>query len=60
MAWYPQVRDCCGLGGVLPRVWARLVLFVGGGDGPDPGHGPCGGQRRFIHWVRQSMASPGL
>ena len=63
MAWYPQVRDCCGLGGgffctVQPRVtpgvlgglrggvWscvpARLGLCVGGGDGPNPGHGPRG------------------
>ena len=39
MAWYPQVRDCCGLeGGVWPRVRARLNLSVGGGDGPNPGH----------------------
>ena len=35
MAWYPQVRDCCGLGG---GVW----FYVGGGDGPNPGHGPRG------------------
>ena len=43
MGWYPQVRECCGLaGGVLPCVGARLDLCVGGGDGPDPGHGPCG------------------
>ena len=31
-----------GGGGVLPRVSARLELCVGGGDGPDAGHGPCG------------------
>ena len=43
MARYPQVRDCCGLGGgVWPRVRARLDLCVGGGDGPSPGHGPRG------------------
>ena len=43
MAWYPQVRECCGLGGgVLPCVWACLDLCVGGGDGPNPGHGPRG------------------
>ena len=43
MAWYPQVRECCGLEwGVLPRVRACLDLCVGGGDGPDPGYGPCG------------------
>ena len=43
MAGYPQVRDCCGLGGgVWPRVRARLDLCVGGGDGPNPGEGPRG------------------
>ena len=43
MAWYPQVRECCGLGGgVHPRVWSCLDLCVGGGDGPNPGHGPRG------------------
>ena len=43
MAWYPQVRDCCGLGGgVWLRVRARLDLCVGGGDGPNRGHGPRG------------------
>ena len=43
MAWYPQVRDCCGLGGgVWPRVRARLDLCVGSGDGPNPGHRPRG------------------
>ena len=40
-AWYPQVRECCGLGaGVLPRVRDSPDVYVGGGDGPDPGHGP--------------------
>ena len=43
MAWYPQVRDCCGLGGgVWSCVRACLDLCVGGGDGPNPGHGPRG------------------
>ena len=43
MAWYPQVRVCCGFrGGVWPLVRARLDLCVGGGDGPNPGHGPRG------------------
>ena len=43
MVWYPQVRDCCGLGGgVWSCVPARLDLCVGGGDGPNPGHGPRG------------------
>ena len=43
MVWYPQVRDCCGLGGGgWPRVRARLDLCVGGGDGPNLGHGHLG------------------
>ena len=43
MAWYPHLRDCCGLGrGVWSCVRARLDLCVGGGDGPNPGHGPRG------------------
>ena len=43
MAWYPQVRDCCGLGGgVWSCVRACLDLCVGGGDGSNPGHGPRG------------------
>ena len=43
MAWYPQVRECCALGGgVWPRVRARLDLCVGGGEGLNPGHGPLG------------------
>ena len=29
-------------GGVLLRVWACLDLCMGGGDGPNPGHGPRG------------------
>ena len=31
-----------GGGGVVPNVGACLDLCVGGGDRPDPGHGPCG------------------
>ena len=43
MAWYPQVRDCCGLGGgVWPRVRACLDLCMGGGGGSNPGRGPRG------------------
>ena len=45
-------------GRVSSCVRARLDLCVGGGDGPDPGHGSVGGQRRWIQWVRQSMANP--
>ena len=48
MAWYPQVRGCsCLKGGVRPRVGAFLDLCVGGGDGPDPGHCPCGWPAAF-------------
>ena len=65
MAWYAQIRGCCGLKGeVRPRVGACLNLCVGGGDGPDPGHGPCGrpaaldplGQAR--HGQSQVVARP--
>ena len=43
IAWYPQVRDWCGLGGGgWSRVRARFDLCVGGGDGPNPGHGSRG------------------
>ena len=53
MAWYPQVRGCCGLGGggsirvsgpASTCVWAmgmaQIQILVDG-------------QRRLIHWVRQ-------
>ena len=43
MAWYPQVRECCGLGGGYGRVSETAsILCLGGGDGPNPGHGPRG------------------
>ena len=44
MVWYPQVGECCGLGGggVLPRFRACLNVRVGGGDGPNPENGPRG------------------
>ena len=43
MAWYPQVRECCGLGGGMGRLSGpALDLCVGGGDGQNPGHGPRG------------------
>ena len=59
MASYPQVRNCCGLGGggliVCPGprtcVWAV-------GMAQTQGTFPVGGQRRWIQWVRQSMANP--
>ena len=59
MVWYPQLRDCCGLGGgglAVPGpasicVWALGMAQI-------QGTVPVGGQRRWIQWVRQSMASP--
>ena len=43
MEWYPQVSECCGRGGGgLLRVRACLDFCVGGGDRPNPGHGPRG------------------
>ena len=59
MAWYPQVRECCGLGAGpsaclgLPRFacgrwrWPQYQCTV-----------PADGQRCWIHWATQSMASP--
>ena len=59
MAWYPQVRQCCGLaGGVLPRVSACPNLCVGGEDGPHPGTVPVDSRQRCIHLARQRMTSP--
>ena len=42
MAWYPQVRECCGLGGGGLAACPRPPRFVcvGGADGPNPGQGP--------------------
>ena len=59
MAWYSQVRECCGLGEESFRVsgpasislWAVWMAQV-------QGTVPVDGQRRSIHWARQSMASP--
>ena len=59
MALYPQVRECCGLGGGSFRmsgpapiwVWAVQMAQI-------QGTVPLDGQRRWIHWARQSMASP--
>ena len=45
-------------GGVWPRVRARLDLCLGGGMAQIQGPVPVGGQRRWIQWVRQSMANP--
>ena len=59
MAWYPQVRDCCGLGGgfggvsgaASTCVWPMGMVEI-------QGTVPVGDQRRWIQWVRQSMANP--
>ena len=59
MAWYPQVRECCRLGGGFGRVsgpasicvWAVVMTQI-------QGTVPLGGQRRWIQWVNPSMASP--
>ena len=59
MASYPQLRECCGLGGGFGRVSgpaSRCVWAVGMAQ--IQGTVPVDGQRRWIQWVRQSMASP--
>ena len=59
MAWHPQVRDCCGLGGGVGRVSGPASTCVWAvGMGQTHGTVPVGGQRRWIQWVRQSMANP--
>ena len=59
MAWYPQVRDCCGLGGGFGRVSVPASTCVWAvGMARIQGTIPVGGQRRWIQWVRQSMANP--
>ena len=60
MAWYPQVRDCCGLGGGgFGRVSGPASTCVWAvGMAQTLGMVPVGGQRRWIQWVRQSMANP--
>ena len=60
MAWYPQVRDCCGLGGGgFSRVSGPASTCVWAvGMAQTQGTVPVGGQRRWIQWARQSMANP--
>ena len=59
MAWYPQVRDCCGLRGGFGRVSGPAWTCVWAvGMAKTQGTVPVGGQRRWIQWVRQSMANP--
>ena len=59
MAWYPQLRELCGLGGGFGRVSGPAWTCVWAvGMAQIQGTVPVGGQRRWIQWVRQSMASP--
>ena len=59
MAWYLQVRDCCGLRGGFGRVSGPALICVWAvGMAQIQGTVPVGSQRRWIQWVRQSMASP--
>ena len=59
MAWYPQVRECCGLGGGFGRGSgpASICVWVVG-MAQIQGTVPVDGQRRSIQRVGQSMASP--
>ena len=59
MAWYPQVRECCGLGGPSFRVSGPASTCVWAmGMAQIQGTVPMDGQRRLIHWDRQGMPSP--
>ena len=58
MAWYPQLRDCCGLGRGSGRASGPASTCVWAvGMAQTRGTVPVGGQRRWIQWVRQSMAN---
>ena len=58
MVLYPQVRDGCG-GGGFGRVSGPASTCVWSvGMAQIQGTVPVGGQRRWIQWVRQSMANP--
>ena len=58
-AWYLQVRDCCGLGEGFGRVSGPAPTSVWAvGMAQTQGTVPVRGQRRWIQWVRQSMANP--
>ena len=59
MAWYPQVRGCCGLGVGSARVSGPASTCVWAlGMAQIQGTVPVDGQRGLIHCVRQSIASP--
>ena len=59
MAWYPQLRDCCGGGGGFGRVSGPASICVSAvGMAKIQGTVPVGGQRRWIQWVWQGMGSP--
>ena len=59
MAWYPQVREYCCLGGGPFRVSGPASIRVWAvGMAQTQGPVPVDGQWRWTHWARQSMASP--
>ena len=59
MAWYPPVKNYCGLGGGFGPVSGPASICVWEvGMAQIQGTVPVGGQRRWNQWVRQSMASP--
>ena len=59
MAWYPQVRECCGLGGVSFRASGLALICVWAvGMAQIQGTVPVDGQRCWIYWASQSMARP--
>ena len=59
MAWYPQVRECCGLGGGSFRLSGPASTCVRAVEMAQiQGTVPVDGQRRWILSARQSTASP--
>ena len=60
VAWYPQVRECCRLeGGSFCVSGPASICVWAVGMAQIQGTVPVDGQRCWIHWARQSMASPG-
>ena len=58
MAWYPQVRECPGLGGCSSACGGPSTCVWAVGMTQIQGTVPVDGQRRLIHWDRQGMTSP--
>ena len=60
MAWYPRVRECCGLWGGSVRVCGPASTCVWSvGMAKIQGTVPMDGQRRLIHCLGRALPVPG-